>query len=130
MGTHYSVNTHHLAKVYPSMGKSFLPVEILNGWKEKGKQWKGFKLMADSLFLNFFFSAWILLCCFLTCFSVVLYSLSCGSIPGAKCECTTSKCQQWKLVRKWGKITRGISEAWDKGRKHINTALAEQQVPS
>ncbi|KAM9203213.1 chemokine-like protein TAFA-2 [Mergus octosetaceus] len=55
---------------------------------------------------------------------------SCGSIRGAKSECTTSKCQQWKLVIKRGKITKGISDAWDKGRKHISTALAEQQVPS
>ncbi|EOB07591.1 hypothetical protein Anapl_14878 [Anas platyrhynchos] len=52
---------------------------------------------------------------------------SCGSIRGAKSECTTSKCQQWKLVIKRGKITKGISDAWDKGRKHISTALAEQQ---
>ncbi|XP_061873661.1 chemokine-like protein TAFA-2 [Colius striatus] len=51
-----------------------------------------------------------------------IMSSSCGSIPGAKCECTTSKCQQWKLVSKWEKITRGISEGWGKGRKHISTA--------
>lgn len=124
----------NLAKISLSMGKPFLHEEIINGWKERGNWWNGFKMMTDSLFLNtfFFFSP--------SCLDIgLLFSnlfFSCLIFPQLW---QYSWSQTWvhylkmpavEAGKQVGKITRGISEAWDKGRKHINTALTEQQVPS
>lgn len=83
-------------KVFSSCGNS-------KWMKRERKMIKG--IQVDDWFIAFkeFFLPGYWFCCFLTCFLVILYSLSYGSIPGDKCECTSSKCQQWKLVSKWGK---------------------------
>lgn len=131
----YCLNGYPLLWHYPFLSQNFSKHRKVfsscgnSKWmKRESKMIEGIPVDDWFIVLKYFFLPGYWFCCFLTCFLVVLYSLSYGSIPGAKCECTSSKCQQWKLVSKWGKITRGISEAWDKGRKHISTALTEQQV--